>query len=188
METQKCPMCQKTQNIEEFRRLTGLKNKFNKHCRSCIAPHKARAKANKEFIKGYQKEYQKKYREEHPDYTSKWRKDNAELVREDKNQSYDTNPHFQKKALSRARLRGLIAKGFEFEAFLGCSFVEFKSHIEAKFQPGMTWENYGRERGRWSLDHIVPLDKAPKDFNINHYSNLQPLWVPDNSAKGKKVI
>jgi hypothetical protein len=42
METLKCKVCQKDKNIEEFRRLTGLFNKFNKLCRECIAPHKAR--------------------------------------------------------------------------------------------------------------------------------------------------
>lgn len=38
----KCPQCQKDKDIEEFRRLTGLQDKFNKLCRSCIEPRKAK--------------------------------------------------------------------------------------------------------------------------------------------------
>lgn len=68
---------------------------------------------------------------------------------------------------------------------LDCSIPELKKYLESKFQPGMTWDNYGE----WHIDHIKPL----KSFNLSileqlkeacHFTNLQPLWAKDNLKKG----
>lgn len=77
--------------------------------------------------------------------------------------------------------------------YLGCSIQEFKSYLESKFQPGMTWDNYGRGSGFWSIDHIKPLKifnlSNEEQFKIaNHYTNLQPMWFQDNCAKGKNLV
>lgn len=76
---------------------------------------------------------------------------------------------------------------------LGCSINELREHLESKFQPGMTWENWGRGRGKWQIDHIMPLAA----FNLTdrqhvllacYYLNLQPLWWEDNLAKHDKIL
>jgi hypothetical protein len=74
-------------------------------------------------------------------------------------------------------------------AYLGCSLMSAKAHIESQFKPGMTWENHGQ----WEVDHIHPLDAFDlTDQNIlmqaSHYTNLQPLWKRDNRAKSNKII
>jgi hypothetical protein len=65
---------------------------------------------------------------------------------------------------------------------LGCDFNQLKIHIESKFEPWMTWENYGRYNGQldygWDIDHIIPLCIANDEEELivlNHYTNLQPL-------------
>ena len=65
---------------------------------------------------------------------------------------------------------------------LGCSFVEFKLHLESKFEYWMTWENKGLYNGEnnfgWDIDHIVPISSARNEeeiLKLNHYSNFQPL-------------
>ena len=65
---------------------------------------------------------------------------------------------------------------------LGCSFEEFKNHIESQWESWMSWDNYGKyngeERYGWDIDHIVPTSSGINENNIialNHYSNLQPL-------------
>ena len=72
-------------------------------------------------------------------------------------------------------------------SILGCSFEFFASHIEEKFQEGMTWENYGE----WHLDHIVPVSLGETEEEItelNHYTNFQPLWKVENIRKANKLM
>ena len=73
-------------------------------------------------------------------------------------------------------------KNSKTEQILGCSISEFKQHIESLWKPWMSWENYGLYNGElnygWDLDHIVPTSSAKTEedlYNLNHYTNLQPL-------------
>lgn len=71
------------------------------------------------------------------------------------------------------------------ESILGCSFEEFKIHLEKQFTNGMNWDN----QGKWHLDHIKPLSLAKTKeevIKLNHYKNFQPLWAEDNLKKGSK--
>lgn len=70
---------------------------------------------------------------------------------------------------------------------LGYSSDQLRIHLEAQFQPGMAWENYGR----WHIDHRRPVSS----FDLTHpaqfeqcwsLSNLQPLWAHDNLVKGAR--
>ena len=72
---------------------------------------------------------------------------------------------------------------------LGCSIENFKIYLESKFEPGMSWENYGR----WHIDHIMPcsifdLTKLDHQKRCFHFSNMQPMWAVDNFRKGKRVL
>ena len=78
---------------------------------------------------------------------------------------------------------------------IGCSFEEFKSYIEVKFEYWMTWENSGSYTGNynetWQLDHIVPISSAKTEddiYKLNHYSNLRPLCSKKNLEKSNKII
>lgn len=78
---------------------------------------------------------------------------------------------------------------------LGCSYVEFKQHLEKQFQPWMNWNNYGLYNGQteygWDIDHIIPLKtaKTVEDIiRLNHYTNLQPLCSYVNRDVKKGVI
>lgn len=62
---------------------------------------------------------------------------------------------------------------------LGCSVAELKIHLESKFLPTMSWENYGSV---WHIDHIIPcsnfnLLNKDDQYRCFHYSNLQPLFA-----------
>lgn len=94
-------------------------------------------------------------------------------------------------------LRGRIFKAVRFNlksartlALIGCSVEELKSHLEGKFQKGMTWDNYGFYG--WHIDHIKPcyefdMSKPEQQAICFHYTNLQPLWAGDNLRRPKKL-
>ena len=57
----------------------------------------------------------------------------------------------------------------------------------------MTWDNWGKGKDKWNIDHIIPLDS----FNLSdreqllkavHYTNLQPMWEPENTSKSIRLI
>jgi len=69
---------------------------------------------------------------------------------------------------------------------LGCSFEEFKIHIESQFKEGMSWEN----RSEWHIDHIMPVSMAKtydEVVRLNHYKNLRPMWAYENKSKGNRI-
>jgi hypothetical protein len=79
------------------------------------------------------------------------------------------------------RYKGYL-KNSKSESILGCTFEDFKLHLESKFEIWMSWNNYGLYNGElnygWDIDHIIPLDSAETEEDIiklNHYTNLQPL-------------
>ena len=72
---------------------------------------------------------------------------------------------------------------------LGYTINDLIRHLESKFQPGMSWKNYGK----WHIDHIKPESL----FNYSTFDdrefkqcwsldNLQPLWAKDNLRKSNK--
>jgi hypothetical protein len=68
---------------------------------------------------------------------------------------------------------------------LGCSFEYFMKYIEEQFLEGMSWENHGE----WHLDHKTPVSWAETEeqiYELNKYTNFQPLWAKDNLSKGNK--
>jgi len=94
-----------------------------------------------------------------------------------------------KRYVSASINQSLKKKGFykKYRSYeiLGCSYEEFKTHIESKFEQWMNWENRGNWNGvpkeintAWDIDHILPLSSAMCEedvIKLNHYTNLQPL-------------
>ena len=109
--------------------------------------------------------------------TKKYRKDRI-----------NTDPIFKLKlSISGTIYNSLKNKGFTKKSrtyeILGCSYEEFKQHLESKFESWMNWDNYGKyEKDKynvgWDIDHIIPLKTAKTEedvIRLNHYTNLQPL-------------
>jgi len=102
---------------------------------------------------------------------------------------YAKTPKARLFAALRSRLRSaLFSKRKTTCEYLGCSLSFFRSHLEAQFRPGMTWENFGE----WHMDHIVPLSafdlSDPKQIEIAcNWTNIRPLWAKDNLRKSAKI-
>lgn len=103
-----------------------------------------------------------------------------------------TDPLYKLKINTRSAIGGSIrkqgySKSSKTQQILGCSFEEFKVHLEKQFTKDMSWENHGE----WHLDHIYPVSLATDEnhlIELNHYTNFQPLWALDNIKKGNKII
>lgn len=83
-------------------------------------------------------------------------------------------------------VRRKISKNKSTQEMLGCSWEEFKDHIESKFTEGMSWDRFKEIH----IDHIIPLASAKTEeelIKLAHYTNLQPLWAKDNMSKGAKM-
>jgi hypothetical protein len=128
----------------------------------------------------------------------RWRKENRDHLRES-GRRYErnrcaTDPNYRLAVALRKRLCEAIksnAKAGSAVRHLGCSIPHLKKHLEARFQPGMSWENWGRMT--WHIDHIRALAtfdlENPAEFRqAVHYTNLQPLWAADNLRKGKRDV
>lgn len=102
--------------------------------------------------------------------------------------------HMMRTRFRNALMRADARKVGDFERdLLGCSVAELRSYLEAKFQPGMTWENWGRGPGKWQIDHIRPLCSfdltvPEQQRKACHYTNLQPLWHDDHLRKTGRDI
>ena len=61
----------------------------------------------------------------------------------------------------------------------------------AQFKPGMTHDNHGHGSDKWQIDHIIPIHAFKGELEANlqvvyWFGNTQPLWTPENIAKGNK--
>jgi hypothetical protein len=127
----------------------------------------------------HRKQYKKKYRETHKDQRNKVFNERM------KNDVLFKLKHSIRSAILKSfKTYGYTKRSTTFQ-ILGCTFNEFKQHIEQQFEPWMNWDNYGNWNGipdkpeiSWDFDHIVPLCTASNADDIkrlNHYSNLRPL-------------
>ena len=80
-------------------------------------------------------------------------------------------PEFRITKLLRSRLRSALKGNAKVAPtstignmnLVGCTPEELKSHLDAQFLPGMSWENMGRV---WHIDHIKQLRIPYKAFDM----------------------
>jgi len=109
--------------------------------------------------------------------------------REERRRRYSSDIGFKLSIVLRTRLSAAVKNNQKTGSAvrdLGCSIKEFKSYLESRWQPGMTWENWSHKG--WHIDHIAPIssfDLTDKESLLKacHYTNLQPLWAMDNFIK-----
>lgn len=57
---------------------------------------------------------------------------------------------------------------------LGYDFAAFRAHIEALWEPEMTWDNYGE----WQIDHVEPVSWF--DFKTTRSKSFRDAWALTN--------
>lgn len=166
-----------------------------------MTPEERKELAKKRYVKRdkeKKKKDDKKYAIKHKDKLNakkrKWAKDNPEKNRASKTKYFinklNSDPLFKVRhnignAIRQAFKRKGFTKNNKCFTILGCTYEEFITHLESKFESWMTWNNYGNPKDgiyelnkTWDIDHIIPLSTAKTEDDImrlNHYTNLQPL-------------
>jgi len=110
---------------------------------------------------------------------------------------YHTDPKFRVKTCFSVRMRQALRSrntsklNIPMFDILPYTLQDLIGHLEVRFLPGMTWENYG---SKWHIDHVkadIHFKYASiydKEFQESwSLENLQPLWGPDNLKKGIKM-
>ena len=180
--------------ISEYKKQWKTKNKkrVQKQCKQWSDKNKQRVKeTNKKYHDNRQKDPQ--YIEKRSNNNKLWYKKNKKYIADKVKKLKHNNINFKIKSNLRTRLRNAIKNNWKRGSAindLGCTIKELKKHLESKFQPGMTWDNYGKYG--WHIDHVKPLSKfnltdREEFLKVCHYSNLQPLWAKDNLRKRDKL-
>ena len=216
METKVCNKCKAEKSITDYsidsRNLDGLKSV----CKICLSNYKKQySQLNKDKIKEYNGNYRtsniekiseyakvrySKNKDKIAEYTKQYKLINKERDRLKNNKTKLTysNNRMAIDPLYKLtqRIRQLISitlrnNGYKKQSkssiILGCTFEQFKQHLESQFEDWMNWDNYGKYNGMlnygWDIDHITPISSAKTEDEailLNHYTNLRPLCSKTN--------
>lgn len=161
----------------------------NKH-RSAIYRKRHRAK-NPEKAKEAQRNWRKNNLEKSKAHAKKFNDKNRKKISAKEKEKYWTDIAFRMRKILRSRFRLALVRGYGKRssgssiALIGCDIQFLMGYLEARFKTGMKWSNYGIA---WEIDHRIPcasfdLTDESHQRSCFHYSNLQPLFIPDNRTK-----
>lgn len=210
METKQCNKCNQVKPVTEYHKNGKYYYSMCKQCKIEYRKEnyehesnlrKLRDNENKELINEQKREYRKtspvyqnyriKTKHLKKEYNKEYYKQNKDKVNKQKavyrKHKYDTNELFRlsenvRRAISLSFKKNGFSKTGRTKDILGCTYEEFKQHIESLWEPWMTWDNYGLYDGTsnygWDIDHVIPSSSAitKEDvIKLNHYTNLKPL-------------
>lgn len=162
-----------------------------------LAVERAYRARNVDKVKEYSKWHYQVNKDKRLDQTASWYQKNKakkqQKARVRTKERLKTDINFKlaarlRNALYRAVVGGAVKKDPSV-SYLGIDVADFKAHLESRFLPGMSWDNYGKDG--WHIDHIRPLASFDLTDEAQlreacHYTNLQPLWAKDNLRKGAR--
>jgi len=155
--------------------------------RNCLAYYHSHKEDRKEYVKKYCKEHQQERQEYNRKYYQSHRKEKCEYMKIRRNlpkRKLDS-------CMASAIYQVLKTKkaGRRWESLVGYTIEDLIKHLESKFEPWMTWDNYGE----WEIDHKKPKSlfnyEIAEDIEFRKcwaLENLQPLEKSANRKKHNK--
>lgn len=178
--TKVCTRCKVAKSFDDFTKNKLGKFGLNPRCSKCNSEYsKEYIKKNPKWYKAYHKNYVRteKYKKKRREYDRKLMQDPLHRL---SNNLRGNMYHALKAMKGFRRWRDLVGYGLD----------DLATHLESKFTPGISWDNYGSE---WHVDHIVPKSwfkytstDDPKFKECWALSNLQPKLSTDNRRKGNR--
>ena len=213
-----CRKCNEELPLNDFRicrrKRNGYKPQYEPYCFKCEAqrahdnfrkdPEKSRAKGRKfRSIHGdrIRKSNRDKYWEDPEKARAIAKIKNQKPERKEKNNKYNrekrkNDPLYRLSCILRSNMYKIMknkkfTKNQGLHDYLGCSLDELLRHIEYQWHPHMSWDNYGKGKDQWSVDHTVAMNLAKTEeeiYGLSHFSNLKPMWSLYNSMKHNKTL
>lgn len=190
MITKKCSKCQIPKELEFFSKSKDKKYGVQSMCKEC---RKNKYYEDKPIIKIL-------YQENHEQIIAdkkQYYKDNTISIKlrikKYRNNRIKNDPLYKMSCNISTLIRNSFKKKFTKKAkrifqILGCTYEEFYKHLESKFDEHMNWSNQGTY---WHMDHIKPISLATTEqevYELNHYTNFQPLKAEDNLKKEINIL
>lgn len=102
-----------------------------------------------------------------------------------------TDPLYRLEGMLRRMINSYMRKGgwskkSKINQIVGLSYEEYVKYIESTWTKGMSWENYGRHKDCWNIDHIIaPVNSETEEEILAkfHYTNTRAIWHVDNVKK-----
>jgi hypothetical protein len=201
-----CKKCNNLLNIEKFTKQDKSKDGYRTMCKNCVKQYNLQWQLdNPKYKKEYTNKNLERIKKVNKDYYEKnkplikvkkqiYFSENKEKINKTRRKYYDEILKNNDLFKASQAIRDSIRKRFKSKNYiktqktieiLGCSFEEFKQHLESLWEPWMNWDNYGNPKDgivepnkTWDLDHIISIKtgKTVDDLiKLNHYTNLQPL-------------
>lgn len=203
----RCACCNNVKSISEFPPDRSRKDKLYVYCKEC-KKRKELEHSRRPDIKLKRKERESS--QEYLDKLAEYRRNSVKYQqtlkiyrertlerRRKRNRKYSKRLYVRIRNNISTRIRNELKlwdkyKVSSFNEYLGCTIKYFIHYIESKFTEGMSWDKWGKGNGKFHIDHIIPCANFDftKDEEIRkcfHFSNLQPLWEPDNLRKTSKI-
>lgn len=151
--------------------------------------------ANPERVKAIHSRWHRDNREKSRAASYAWRGRNPHKVRASqyrrRKARYYTDPVYRLGRFLRVRLSSALNGRLKVGSFvqdLGCTPLELRAYLEARWESGMTWDNYSTD---WQIDHtqalgLFDLTDRTQFLQAAHYTNLQPMWRSVHTEKSKQ--
>jgi hypothetical protein len=201
--TKKCSQCGAVKSVDQFWKVATHLDGRSSWCIDCSrADRREFCAAHPDLVREQKAGYYQKYKDGHiAEYTELHKSEILERRRiyEAKRLSEDIS--YKLAVNLRKRLGDAIKQQYKSGSAiqdLGCSipilkfFLENQFYMHPKTEEMMSWENYGRGKNKWQIDHIKELHTFDltdrKQFlQACHVTNLQPIWWDENLKKSMKI-
>ena len=191
-----CRVCGEEKVLDCFSHNSKSADGLSRQCRDCHSARWAKAKREGRIRRdpeSVRRSHRKCSAQRRGDdgYKAKVRKQEKARRRDDPKYKLKYNMKTRIWHSLRDRINGVNGKcGRKWEELVGYSVDALAEHLEARFQPGMSWGNYGT----WHIDHVIPISffdfvsADDAEFGMCwDLSNLRPLWGEENVRKHAKL-
>lgn len=211
--TKKCTRCGEIKDLDKFQAEMRYKSGHISWCKQCRSEYvhawyvknaeltkersKIWAEENKDKVNISKRKWSSAHKNHMYEVSKIWRSENIDKVRAMRRKHIAKVRSVPKGRLSTNISRNIRASivnakgGTHWEELVGFTIDQLKKHLEKRFKPGMTWENYGTY---WQIDHKTPVSvfnfEKPEDIDFRlcwSLKNLQPLEAKENNKKRAKI-